>query len=98
MIRVAIMYPNAAGSRFDVDYYRNTHLPLARRLLGSALLGIELDVAAGKAPYHAIGYLIFDSMAGFQAAFAKAQAELGADVPNYTDVEPAVQISNYEKV
>lgn len=98
MIRLAIMYPNSPGSHFDVDYYRGTHLPLGRKLLGAALVGIELDVAAGKAPYHAIGYLIFDSMEGFQAAFAKAQAELGADVKNYTNVEPVVQISNYEKV
>lgn len=28
MICVAVMYPNAADVKFDIDYYRDQHLPL----------------------------------------------------------------------
>ena len=101
MIRVAVLYPNKPGSKFDVDYYRVKHFGLVRELLGSALKGIELDVGVagvkGAAPYHAIGYLLFDSMESFQQAFAKADA-LGADLKNYTDVDAELQISVYEKL
>jgi hypothetical protein len=27
MIRVSVMYPNSAGSRFDMAYYCKTHIP-----------------------------------------------------------------------
>jgi uncharacterized protein (TIGR02118 family) len=102
MIRVGILYPNTAGSNFDVAYYREQHLGLARKLLSPELVGIELDVgvagAKGAAPFHAIGYLSFKSMEDFQQAFARASAELGADVPKYTNLEPTLQISSYEKL
>jgi uncharacterized protein (TIGR02118 family) len=101
MIRVGILYPNTPGSTFDVDYYRDRHLTLVRELLTPELTGIELDVglagAKGAAPFHAIGYLSFESMEAFQQAFARASAQLGADVPKYTNVEPTLQISSYEK-
>ena len=102
MIRVGILYPNTPGSNFDVDYYRAQHLKLARELLSPELTAIELDIglagAKGAAPYHAVGYLSFASMAAFQQAFARASAALGADVPKYTNVEPTLQISSYEKL
>ena len=102
MIRVGILYPNTSGSAFDVAYYRDQHLKLARELLAPELLAIELDVglggANGAAPYHAIGYLSFATMDGFKQAFARASAQLGADVPKYTSIEPTLQISSYEKL
>ena len=30
MISVAVLYPNKAGSKFDLDYYAHRHLPLVR--------------------------------------------------------------------
>jgi hypothetical protein len=30
MISVAVLYPNKAGSKFDLDYYVHRHLPLVR--------------------------------------------------------------------
>ena len=35
MIRASILYPNSAGKRFDFEYYRNKHIPLAIKLLGA---------------------------------------------------------------
>ena len=39
-----------------------------------------------------IGQLFFENLDDFQAAFAAHGEELLADIPNYTNVEPVVQI------
>jgi uncharacterized protein (TIGR02118 family) len=99
MIRVSILYPNKSGSHFDAGYYLNTHVPLAERLLGPALKGVSVDIglsgaAPGEpAPYAAIGYLTFESVEAFSSAFLPSAAELVGDIPNYSDIEPVIQIS-----
>jgi uncharacterized protein (TIGR02118 family) len=99
MIRVSVFYPNSEGSRFDLDYYVNTHMPMVQSELGSALQGVGVDagLAGGTpgapAPYAAVGHLIFDSVEAFQAAFGPKARVIMADVPNYTDIAPAMQIS-----
>lgn len=102
MIRMTILYPNTPGSTFDADYYRSKHLPLGQKLMGSAVKGMELDVgiasAAGPAPYHAAGHFLFESMESFQQAFPAAAGQLREDVPRYTNVEPVVLFSEYEKL
>jgi len=45
------------------------------------------------APFVAVVDLLFDSVEAFQAAFGAAEAEIVADIPNYTSIEPVVQIS-----
>ena len=99
MIRVSVLYPNNEGSKFDHDYYRDNHIPMVREKLGSALLDASIDkgIAGGApgapAPFACIGYLVFDSVEIFQEAFgANAEAIMG-DIPNYTDIEPTLQIS-----
>ncbi len=99
MIKVSVMYPNTAGKKFDLDYYCNQHVALVSRLLGKAMKGASIDKGlAGAAPgtkpaYVAIGHLYFDSMEAFQNAFGPNAAEIMADLPNYTNIEPVVQIS-----
>ena len=36
MIKVSAMYPNHPRVRFDHDYYRDQHLPLIKRRMGTA--------------------------------------------------------------
>ena len=43
MIKVTVLYPNTAGSHFDIRYYCDTHIPLVRRLLGPALQGVAVE-------------------------------------------------------
>jgi len=43
--------------------------------------------------YLAMGDLLFDSVEGFQKAFAAHAPEILADIPNYTNFQPIVQIS-----
>lgn len=99
MIKVTVVYPNAAGSRFDMAYYCQTHIRLVRRLVGTALKGVAVEqgIAGGTpgspAPYLAIGQLQFDSVEAFQTGFGPHAQKIMADIPNYTNVQPVIQIS-----
>ncbi len=99
MIRVSVMYPNEKGKRFDLDYYVHKHMALVHKLLGSAVLvKSEVDKAADpNAPFIGIGHLYFKSMEEFQAGFFTHAAEMTADIPNFTDTIPQVQISEIVK-
>jgi uncharacterized protein (TIGR02118 family) len=99
VIKVSVLYPHRAGAKFDMDYYCDSHMPLVERKLRPALRGIAVDKGLaggtpGSAPeYVAAGHLLFDSVSAFENAFApNADAILG-DIPNYTDIEPVIQIS-----
>jgi len=100
LIKVTVLYPYRAGARFDMDYYCDSHMPLVQRKLRPAIKGFAVDKglaggAPGEAPaYVAIGHLLFDSVVAFEAAFVGASAEaILSDIPNYTDIEPVVQIN-----
>jgi uncharacterized protein (TIGR02118 family) len=99
MIRVSVMYPGGAGNTFDLAYYCETHIPMAQKLLAPALKGVGVDagIAGGEAgapaPYLAIGYLVFDTLEDFVAAFMPVMGELQGDIPNYTNTKPTIQIS-----
>jgi uncharacterized protein (TIGR02118 family) len=99
MIKVSVMYPNSADIQFDVDYYKNSHLPMIAKALGDALKGMEFSVGiAGRipgepAPYFAVVDLKFDSVASFQASFGPHAEAFAADVPNYTNTQGGLQIS-----
>jgi len=94
---ITVLYPNTDGVRFDFNYYKMKHATLITRLYGKGIARYELrrGIAGpdgGKPPYVAtINFWIGD-----QAAFDKAQeqhtAELVADVPNFTNVQPTIQI------
>ena len=104
MIRVAVLYPNSPGSSFDVAYYKHRHMRLVSEKLGPlGLVGCEVDAGiadleGGPPPYAAIGYMLFETREAFQSAFAKVGGELVADVPNYTNIAPVIQISEYEEL
>lgn len=44
-------------------------------------------------PYVALGHLLFDSVEAFQTSFGPHVQEIMADIPNYTNTEPTIQIS-----
>lgn len=99
MIKVTVLYPNASDARFDMKYYVTHHLPMVRDRCGPECRSIAAEggLAGGdpgsQAPYIAIGHLTFDSLATFQKAFGPSAAEILADVPNYTNTKPIIQIS-----
>ena len=97
MIRVSVLYP--PSSKFDWSYYLNKHVPLVREKLGKALKGVTIDQGVaggtpGSAPaYTAMFHMTFDSVDAFQAAFGPQAKTLMGDIPNYTNAQPQVQIS-----
>jgi len=40
-----------------------------------------------------MGHLYFDSVEDFQNSFGPNAEEIMADIPNYTNIEPVIQIS-----
>jgi uncharacterized protein (TIGR02118 family) len=99
MIKVNIFYPNGPERRFDMDYYKNKHMPMVKDKLGAACTGFTVDAGlAGGVPgqpatYVAVGALLCTSVEAFGAAMAANAKDIMADIPNYTDAQPTIQIS-----
>jgi len=100
MIVVSVMYPASAGATFDMDYYRQTHIPLVgARLNASGLREVKVLQGAGApgggAPaYSVIALLTFDSAADFDQAVAQHGEEILGDIPNFSSVQPVIQVSD----
>jgi uncharacterized protein (TIGR02118 family) len=100
MIKVSVLYPRKDGGRFDMNYYVVKHMALVRQRLGATLKGLSVDegIAGGApnspAPFAAAGHLLFETVAAFQAAMASHGAEFMGDIPNFTNIEPTVQVSD----
>lgn len=99
MIRVSVLYPKEPGKKFDFDYYINKHMAMVHQKLDPAgLVKTEVDKAADEnSPFMAAGHLYFKSMEDFQNGFFAHMADFGADMVNYTDIMPQLQISEILK-
>lgn len=99
MIKVSVMYPNGAGKKFDEDYYCNQHIPMVGGLLGDAVKGATIEKGIGgaapgsEATYTVMGNLYFTSMESFQNSFGPNARKIMGDLPNFTNIEPVIQIS-----
>jgi len=99
MIKLTILYPNADGAHFDMDYYLQTHVPMSSQLLSPACKGYSVDEGVGGAPpgapppYLAITHLVFDSIEAFIAAFMPHAEALQGDIPKFTNTQPIIQFS-----
>lgn len=97
MIKLSVMYPKVEGLRFDMDYYRESHIPMMQRLIGERLQGFSIDRAATgpnlPASYAVIANLLFEAVETMQAALAEHGPTLMADIPKYTNVQPVIQVS-----
>ena len=99
MIKVSVMYPNTAGARFDHDYYRDKHMPMLKEKMGDACKSYTIDkgLAGGApgapAPYIGMCHIYCDSVETFQTAFGPHAKAIMADIANYTDLKPVMQIS-----
>ena len=99
MIKVTVVYPNGEGKKFDMDYYCNTHVPMVVSLLGDALKGVTVEKGLGggapesAAPYASLGNMYFDTVEEFGDAFGANAEKIMGDLPNFTDIEPVIQVS-----
>jgi len=99
MIKVSVLYPNKQGARFDTAYYFAKHLPMVASKFGAAAKTTSIDQGlAGSTPgspppFVMMAHFVFDSTSSFQAAFGPHASEIMSDIPNYTSIEPMIQIS-----
>jgi len=104
MLCITAVYPNDPGSRFDAGYYRASHAPLATALLtphGLIAIRTTIGIAGldgSPSPYWAVSELHFPSRGDFDAAIAANGDALFADIPNYTNVTPILQVSELAAV
>ena len=98
MISFTVLYPYGADKKFDWDYYLAHHMEGLKKLLGGRLLHYHLEkglsgVESGTPPaFFAILHVLVKGMEDVEVIGA-ALPQLVQDIPNYTDVEPIIQIS-----
>jgi uncharacterized protein (TIGR02118 family) len=100
MIKVSIFYPNSQESKFNLDYYLAHHIPMLKKQLEpEGLKGVEIEEGIGTpkpgspAPFSVVEHLIFNNYEEMQMALGTHSDMLMADVANFTNTEPFVQIN-----
>jgi len=99
VIEVTALYPNTSGGKFDMDYYLNNHIPMVQQKLGAAIKSARVTrglsgMAPGSPPaYLALAHILFESVEALQEAFGPHAEAIMAHVPNYTNTEPVIQLS-----
>jgi uncharacterized protein (TIGR02118 family) len=99
MITVSVLYPNRVGARFDMDYYLASHVPMLRRVFGSALRSCVVEQGLGggapgtEAEFAVLCHLRFDSVAAYQQAIGPVADQVRDDVANYASEAPVIQLS-----
>ncbi|MEP6549021.1 MAG: EthD family reductase [Gammaproteobacteria bacterium] len=94
---ITVLYPNKPGVTFDFDYYLKQHATLIDHLYGASIAKLELRRGGttpdgSPAAYVAIINIWIADQAAFDSAGAKHGATLIADVPNFTNTMPTIQI------
>jgi uncharacterized protein (TIGR02118 family) len=103
LVKVSIMYPAAEGKTFDMEYYKNKHMPMVAGFLGSSLVKytIEKGSASGipntPLPFIAIGSFYVKDLAAYQAAIGPNRDAIRADFANYTNISPVILSSEVIK-
>ncbi len=104
MIKVSILYPNGQDNLFDMDYYEKIHMPMMAGFLEENLKFYEIDKGvAGRTPgdeipFIAIGYFYCYDLIEYNTAIAKNIEAIRADIKNYTNIQPTIQISEIRQV
>lgn len=99
MIKVSVLYPHKEGGKFDMEYYLAKHMPLLRQKLGASLKNLEVEqgIAGGAPnsppPFAVMCHLAFDDVGAFKSGMDSHGAEFMADIPNFTNIEPTIQVS-----
>ena len=99
MITVNVIYPNTDGAKFDMNYYLTSHIPMVKRVLGSALKGCVVEQGLGggapgtTADFSVLCHLRFDSVESFQTAFGPHATQVQNDIANYSSEAPIIQVS-----
>ena len=86
MVRLLVLYGTPTDARAFDHYYRNMHIPLAKKVPGLRSYSINreaIQALAGNAP-HLVAVLDFDSMSDLNAALTSPEGQAAAaDLQNF---------------
>jgi uncharacterized protein (TIGR02118 family) len=91
---ITVLYPEADGASFDMEYYLSEHMPMVGRRFGPhGLKSWRVERITGtpsgdKAPFRVKATLEFGSAEEFKAALAAEGGPVIGDVPNFTTLKP----------
>ncbi len=100
MIIVSVIYPAKDGASFDMDYYLKTHVPMVgARWKACGLQDAKVLRGAGApggaaSAFLVIALLTFASAPEFQRAVEQHGKEILGDIPNFTNVQPVIQVND----
>ena len=101
--KISILYPYEEGKHFDMDYYSQKHMPMVASLFGDKLKQYFIDKGvSGRTPndamtYVAVGGFYFEKLSDYAESFGPNAEKIRGDIPNYTNIQPIVQISQVIK-
>ncbi len=97
---ITVLYETVEGSKFDLDYYMATHMPLVDEKFKPfglrswrVLKGVGTPFG-GEAKFGIIANLEFDTAQQFKDAVAAEGGPVFGDVPNFTNITPIVVIGD----
>jgi uncharacterized protein (TIGR02118 family) len=100
MIVLTVVYPNSADAHFDMAYYTARHMPMVGALCKDFGVGTmrvlqgTSSMDGGEAGYAALTMIEFPSADDVHKALAAHGAQIVGDVPNFTNIQPTLQISD----
>jgi uncharacterized protein (TIGR02118 family) len=93
-VTAAVLYP--ASAKFNLDYYKEKHMPLAALKWGK--YGLKSYVVSqspdSNGEYGIVTTMVFESMEGFQKAVTEGGAEVMADVEKFSDKKPVMYVGS----
>lgn len=97
MFCVMVVYPNKDGVQFDFEYYTKKHIPMVSGYLGANLIKVEVrqgiaSISESIQPFVCVSTFRINSVEEFHSVMTEHGKEIMGDIPNYTNVEPIIQI------
>lgn len=91
-----VIYPIKPGTKFDMDYYADTHMQMVNDHMGNhiASLVVTKGLAGGPdtpPPYYAVATMTFADQAALDTAL-NAAGPVVADIPNFTNTIPQMLV------
>jgi uncharacterized protein (TIGR02118 family) len=87
MAHVVVMYKTPKDAAAFDNYYRETHIPIAKKIPGLRKYEVSqgpVVTPVGPSAYHLIATLYFDNLAAVQAGMGSAEGKAaGADVQKF---------------
>lgn len=87
MAKVFALYRTPADPAAFDRYYRDVHVPIAKKVPGLRRYEVShgvIGMLGGRSPYHLIAVLTFDSAAAVQAALTSPEGQAtAADIGNF---------------